>query len=303
MKLRPILMTTMLLAAVLGSLALVVQPANAQGPAGGGATTMINLTSFQWCSTVDYADVAAKALGIATTDLRFALASGKSLETLATEKNVDIKTVTDALDAAATADIDQAVKDGLLTQDQADTLKKAMTTAATATGNGPRPGRGMRILAAIDPHNPVKPVVVAAGALGMTCPDLAKQLQARKSIADVAASKNVSIQTVTDALTKAYQDAIQKDVDQGLISKAQAEAEKTRLVNRVLMMVSTPGGVFGGGRFGGRPDVGNGGPNGNNGNGGPGRPGRPDNGQQGGQGQQGNPANPPATQPAPAPTS
>lgn len=251
---------------------------------------MVNLSSFQWCSTVDYADVAAKALGISTTDLRYALASGKTLQSLATDKGVTLTTVSDALNAAATTDIDQAVKDGILTQTQADNLKKAMTAQATATG--PRFGRGFVGFFAVDPHNPVKPVIVASGALSMTCPDLAKALQTGQSIAEVATAKNVPLQTVIDALTKAYQDALAKDVDQGLISKAQADGEKTRLVDRILIAIAMPGGAFADGRFGGGMMIGGGRPN-MPGNGGPNRP-----NDQNGQGNQGNPPGTPPAAPA-----
>lgn len=65
---------------------------------------------------------AAKSLGMTTTDLTTALQS-KTLLTLATEKKIDATALRTAIADAEKAAIDQAVKDGKLTQAQADTMK------------------------------------------------------------------------------------------------------------------------------------------------------------------------------------
>ncbi len=66
---------------------------------------------------------AASTLGMSTTDLTTALRGGKTLLTLAQEKNVDVAKLRTAIANAEKAAIDQAVKDGKLTQAQADALK------------------------------------------------------------------------------------------------------------------------------------------------------------------------------------
>ena len=67
-------------------------------------------------------DAAAKALGMTSADLTTALQT-KTLLTLAQEKNVDVTKLRTAIADAEKAAIDQAVKDGKLTQAQADTMK------------------------------------------------------------------------------------------------------------------------------------------------------------------------------------
>jgi uncharacterized protein YidB (DUF937 family) len=67
-------------------------------------------------------DAAAKALGMSSADLQSALRT-KSLLTLAQEKKVDVATLRTAIADAQKAAIDQAVKDGKLTQAQADAMK------------------------------------------------------------------------------------------------------------------------------------------------------------------------------------
>jgi len=75
-------------------------------------------------------EAAANALNMTTADLTTALQSGKTLEQLAQEANVDIQTVKDAIQAAHAAEmrtrIQQAVTDGTITQENADWLLEGL---------------------------------------------------------------------------------------------------------------------------------------------------------------------------------
>jgi len=68
-------------------------------------------------------DAAAAKLGMTTQDLMAELRQGKSLSKVAKEKNVNPDDLKAAIVAAVTAQLDQAVKDGKLTQAQADQIK------------------------------------------------------------------------------------------------------------------------------------------------------------------------------------
>jgi hypothetical protein len=93
-------------------------------------------------------EAAAKAIGVTTDELRQALAGGQTIAGFAQSKNVDPKTVIDALVAETKTHLDAAVAAGKLTQAQADTeLANAtarITTAVTSTTPdlGGHPGRG-----------------------------------------------------------------------------------------------------------------------------------------------------------------
>ena len=100
---------------------------------------------------VDRLAVAAKALGISADELRTALAGGRSMAQVAQERNVDVQKVIDAVVAAGNAALDQAVKDGRLTQAQADEKKANLATRVKADvervgfagpGGPGGPGRG-----------------------------------------------------------------------------------------------------------------------------------------------------------------
>jgi hypothetical protein len=75
-------------------------------------------------------EAAAKALGMTADELSTQLWGGRTLADLAKEKGVDLQTVRDAVDAGcqqATRDaIEQAVKDGRLSREQADWLLQGL---------------------------------------------------------------------------------------------------------------------------------------------------------------------------------
>ncbi len=87
-------------------------------------------------------DAAAKALGMTTDELRTAMHAGKSLADIAKDKKVSVPTLVKAMVAAAQAQIATAVKDGTLTQAQADRMTSTLTQRITDRVNGVRPDRG-----------------------------------------------------------------------------------------------------------------------------------------------------------------
>ncbi len=90
-------------------------------------------------------DAAAKTLGMSTNDLTSALRGGKTLLDVTREKNVDVTTLRTAIANAEKAAVDQAVKDGKLTQALADSIKANLTPdnidLNTRSLNVPFPGR------------------------------------------------------------------------------------------------------------------------------------------------------------------
>ena len=87
-------------------------------------------------------DAAAQALGMSVEDLRAQLQSGKTIAAVARERGVDVQKVIDAMVAAATAHIDQAVRDGRLTAEQAARKRESLAERITRMVNEGRPRRG-----------------------------------------------------------------------------------------------------------------------------------------------------------------
>ena len=91
-------------------------------------------------------DAAASYLGVTEDELRSELASGKTLAAVAEAEGKPVDGLVDAMVEAAEARIDQAVADGKLTQERADSAKEGLEEQVTAVVNGElrgeRLGRG-----------------------------------------------------------------------------------------------------------------------------------------------------------------
>ncbi len=92
----------------------------------------------------------AKALGMSVADLQSAYENGETLSTLMKAQGLDAATVREKLQAAYTEALAQAVKDGVITQEQADAMAQdghgfgMMPGAMPFEGRGGGHGRGGR---------------------------------------------------------------------------------------------------------------------------------------------------------------
>ncbi len=87
--------------------------------------------------------VAAKAIGITESELTTALQGGQTIAAVAKAHNVDVQKVIDALVADENTEIATALKNGTITQAQADAEKAQVTARVTAQVNGTfGPGMG-----------------------------------------------------------------------------------------------------------------------------------------------------------------
>jgi hypothetical protein len=240
----------MVAAIALTALTMQAFPVAAQGP---NPPQPLLLIGANQCSTTDYTSIAATGLGLTATELRVALVSGKALEEIAKEQNVKLEDVQNALKAAREADFEQAKKDGLIPDDVTITFSGpggVFEFAPPGGGWGPGGHFGIEVstvlmsMWGVSPYNEINPMQVAAQAIGVSCPDLVKAVRDGKSVVQVATEKNVQVQTIIDAMVKAHQDASAKDVEEGLITKAQAEGRNRRLVERITAMISQPGGMM-----------------------------------------------------------
>lgn len=103
------------------------------------------------------------------------------------------------------------VDDGTITADQLEAVVTKLAEAGPGLGHH---GRGERIVADFD---------AAATALNMTTAELRTELQAGKSIADVAGEKGVAVQTVVDAIVAELTTQVNAKVSDGTITQAQAD--------------------------------------------------------------------------------
>jgi len=126
--------------------------------------------------------------------------------------------------ARVTDVLSSLVSDGTLTQDQADKVAQALKDALPE-GRGPGMGRGMGLDA-------------AATALGMSTDDLHTALEGGQTLAQVAASKGIDVQTVIDALVADATTHIDDEVAAGHLTQEQADTRLSDLTDRITDMVN-----------------------------------------------------------------
>lgn len=143
------------------------------------------------------------------------------LDTAAKKLNVSPSDLRDALEAGQEAQIDQAVKDGKLTQEQADAIKKRMQDSGLVLGGGPggrggHGGPGGR-------GGGREMFGDAAKALGLSDDELHQQLESGKTLAQIAKAQNKSLDDVKAAVKKAAVARLDQAVKDGKLTDAQRD--------------------------------------------------------------------------------
>jgi uncharacterized protein YidB (DUF937 family) len=207
------------------------------------------------------------------------------LSKLASNLKVDESTLRSALVKTRQEMIDDAVKAGRLTQQQADEIKQRiqqgnglgfhMHAGARDGGQGFRRGaEGFRAF-----HETV--ISTAADVLGLTTDQVESALKSGKSLATLAQEQKKDLSTLKSKLVAALNAQVDKNASNGTITSEQATAIKQRTSEHVDKLVNGFDKFGPGGRNG---------PNDQNGPGGPNRPFRP-----GGPGRTGTPGTPTST--------
>lgn len=135
---------------VVGVLAIVsvlglfaVGTASAQGPTPTPPTLWGRAWGGMWGGFSVMSDAISKLLGMTPGQIYDAYAAGKTLSALAKEKGITDQQLIDAMIAGQKSVIDQAVKDGRLTQAQADWMLARTKAVAPFSLTNPF-GAGMR---------------------------------------------------------------------------------------------------------------------------------------------------------------
>jgi hypothetical protein len=139
-----------------------------------------------------------------------------------------------------------AVAAGLVVATGAGVLGLTGFASAQMVNNNPA------VVASADAGRP-SPIAEAAKALGMTEAELKTELQAGKSIADVAKAKNIDLNEVIAKLTAAFKAHLDEEVASGKHTQAEADAKLAEFKTRVTEMVNTAGLPMHGGKGGHGP--------------------------------------------------
>ena len=93
------------------------------------------------------------------------------------------------------------------------------------------------------------PIGLAAETLGMTAEDLMAEIQAGKSIAEVAEKQGVDVQKIVDAYMEQLEERLAQAVENGRITQEQADSMLEKAEERALEMLNNTWDGRGPGRF------------------------------------------------------
>jgi hypothetical protein len=162
------------------------------------------------------------------------------LDDAAKRLNVTPDALRSALGAAEDSQLDQAVKDGKLTQEQADAIKARRAKDGGVLGGpgvggphggpgGPGFGRGIGGPGLMFKIGPGGALDAAASALGLKREELVSKLRDGKSIADVAKDQNKSLDDVKKAIT----DGVTKELDQAVTDKKLTSDQRDKILKEL----------------------------------------------------------------------
>ena len=154
------------------------------------------------------------------------------LDRLAQNLNVSTDQLTNALKTTELQTVDDLLASGKITQAQADKLRDAINSGKDL-GLGRLLGRWEEAREKIATALRREIVTSAADAIGVSAGNLRNELKDGKSIADVAAEHNVSLDTVKSKITSDVKARLDKAVANGKITQAREDQMMQRLANNL----------------------------------------------------------------------
>jgi uncharacterized protein (DUF433 family) len=217
-------------------------------------------------------EIMAEALGMTVDDLREALADGQTIAELAEAQGVALEDVADALVAAHTERLQQAVKNGRLSQEEADERLAGMEAdilerleSGELAGPGDPGGFGKPGGPRGGHFGPGVHFDVLAEALSMTVDELRQALADGQTVADLAEAQGVALEDIADAMAAAHAERLQQAVEDGRLTQAEVDERLAEIEANILERLESgefvgpggpgkcggPGGKGGGPRGGG----------------------------------------------------
>lgn len=158
------------------------------------------------------------------------------LDSVAKHLGISSEELEDATKAAAIDQVDAALAEGKITEEQAERMKERIESAETPPFFGPRffgEHRGFRL------HAPGDQLSAAAEYLGLSVDELRERLRDGQSLADVAKAEGKSVDGLEQAILDSVRKKLDQAVDEGNMTRSQAdgiferiEAHVDEIVNR-----------------------------------------------------------------------
>jgi uncharacterized protein (DUF433 family) len=179
---------------------------------------------------------AAEAMGIEPAELTRALREGWTIADVAEENEVDVQDVVDAIVASERERLEDAIDAGRLTKRQADAIADDLDERVTDLVNGDLAPFPLPVL----PHLGLWPAPIAfvADLIGIEPDELLAALADGRTIAEVARGKGVEVDAVVDAIVSELRDRLDDAVENGWLTREEADERATALEERVRDLVN-----------------------------------------------------------------
>jgi hypothetical protein len=177
---------------------------------------------------------------VAATQLNPRQESQAVLNDAAQELGVEPSELSAALKRALSNRVDEAVEDGRLSEEEGEALKERINSGDFPLFGGPRrhggrfkhgPGFGLG-------HGPMHDLSDAASYLGLTEAQLRTRLNQGKTLAQVARDQDKSVDGLIDRLVAEKRDRINAAVEDGRLTRAQADEKLEALRDRITDFVN-----------------------------------------------------------------
>jgi hypothetical protein len=149
-------------------------------------------------------------------------------DAVARHLGISTEELEEATKAAAIGQVDAALEEGRITEEQAERLKEGIESGDGMPFFGPRFGfpefhGGLRL------HAPGDQLSAAADYLGLSVADLRERLRDGQSLADVAQAENKSV----DGLEQAMLDAVEKKLDEAVEDGDLTQPQADRILEHI----------------------------------------------------------------------
>jgi uncharacterized membrane protein len=172
----------------------------------------------------------AEAFGLTSEELQAAQQDGKNLRDIAVEQGLTVAEFQEKINQARQSALEQAVADGVITQQQADKLSALKDTAKAR-----RDQMGAM-------HETMQAAVAAE--FGLTVDELQARQDAGDTLMDLAVEQGLTVAEFEAKMTAAHTKALSQAVADGVITQEQADWMQQHMGSQGMM------GGFGAGGFG-----------------------------------------------------
>ncbi len=195
----------------------------------------------------------ADYLGLTAAELQTQLQAGKTLAQVATAQGKTVSGLEDAIVADAKSHLDADVTAGTITAAQESTMLSGLTSHVADMVNHTGPPAGGPGGPGGPGHGPGPGAKAIADYLGLTAAELRTQLQAGKTLAEVATAQGKTVSGLKDAIVADAKSHLDAEVTAGTITAAQESTMLSDLTSHVADMVNHTGPPSGGPGDHGRP--------------------------------------------------